>query len=65
MVLEISKSRNVSYVDLLIDISNGDFFAQCLARGMHLILIFCNFPDLSGNIPTASVYATHISQLVR
>ena len=38
MVSEISELRNVvSYLDLLIGISNGDL-AQFLTRGMYLIL---------------------------
>ena len=43
MVLETSESRNVvSYLDLLIDISNGDLVlngAQLLTREMHMISI--------------------------
>ena len=65
MVSKISESRNVvSYLDLLIDISNGDLVAQLLTRGMHLIFIV-NFHDLSGNILTAAAYGTYISQLIR
>ena len=65
MVLETSESRNaVSYLDLLIDISNGDLacsiFDKRDAYDFHVV----NFLDLSG-IPTAPAYGTYISQLIR
>ena len=66
MVSETSESRNVvSYLDLLIDISNGDLacsiFDKKDASDFHIV----NFTDFSGNIPTASAYGAYISQLIR
>ena len=44
MVSETSESTNVvSYLDLLIDISNGDLVCSNLTRGMHLISILSTF----------------------
>ena len=34
-----------------------------IARNLHFNAR--NFPDLSGNIPTTSVYGTYISQVIR
>ena len=51
------------YLDLLINMSNGDFVCSILTRGVHY-LDDVNFPDLSGNIPTAPAYGTYISQLI-
>ena len=48
--------RNVlSYLDLLIDISNG------IDHDFDIV----SFSDLSGNISTATAYDTYISQLIR
>ena len=51
----------MSYLDLLIDISNGELvcstFEKRDASDFHIV----NFPDLSGNIPTAPAYVTYIS----
>ena len=62
MVSETSESRNVvSYLDLLIDISNGvTLFAQVLTRGDAFDFHTVNFLDLYGNIPTAPAYGTYI-----
>ena len=38
-------------------------FAQFLIRRIDIDIV--NFPDLSGNIPTAPPYGTYISQLIR
>ena len=61
MVSETSESRNVvSYLDLLIDISNCLLnFDKRNAFDFDIV----NFPDLSGIIPTAP--ATYISKLIR
>ena len=39
-------------------------FAQFLTGGMHFYFHIVNFPDLFGNIHTAPVYGTYISQLI-
>ena len=62
VVSETSESRYVvSYLDLLLDISNGDLVCSIFnkrdALGFHIV----NFPNLSGNIPTAPAYGTYIS----
>ena len=66
VVPKTSESINVvSYLDLLIDISNGDLvcsnFDERDAFGFDIV----NFPDISENIPTAPAYGTYISQLIR
>ena len=66
VVSETSKSRNVvSYLDLLIDISNGDLVCSIFDKRDAFDFDSVNFSDLSGNIPTASAYGTYISQLIR
>ena len=55
----------MSYLDLLIDISNGDLVCSILDKRDALDFDIVNFPDLSGNNPTAPVYGTYISQLIR
>ena len=66
VVSETSESRNVvSYLDLLIDISNGDLVCSIFDKRDAFDFDIVNFPDLSGNIPTAPVYGTYISQLIR
>ena len=66
MVSETSESRNVvSYLDLLIDISNGDLLCSIFDMRDTFGFDIVNCPDLSGNIPTAPAYGTHISQLIR
>ena len=63
--VEISESKNVlSYLDSLIDILNGDLVCSIFdiknAFDFHIV----SFPDLPGNIPTASAYGTYTSQLI-
>ena len=66
MILEASDSSNVvSYLDLLIDISDGDLVCSIFDKRDVFAFDIVNFPDLSGNIPRASVYGTYISQLIR
>ena len=66
MVSETSGSRNVvSYLDLLIDISNGDIVCSIFGEMDAFDFDIVNFPDLPGNIPTAPAYGTYISQLIR
>ena len=61
-----SDSRNfVSYLDLLIDILNGDLVCSIFDRRNVFDFDIVNFPDLSENIPTAPAYGTYISQLKR
>ena len=64
VVSETSESRNVvSYLDLLIDISNlvCSIFDKRDAFDFNIV----NFADLPGNIPRVPAYGTHISQLIR
>ena len=57
MVSETSESRNVvSYLDLLIVISNGDLVCSIFDKRDAFHFHDVNFPDLSGNIPTALAY---------
>ena len=66
MVSETSESRNaVSYLDLLIDISNGDLVCSTIDKRDAFDFDIVNFPELSGNIPTAPAYGKYISQLIR
>ena len=66
MVSGTSESRNVvSYLDLLIDISNGDLVCSIFDKRDALDFDNVNFLDLSGNILTAPAYGTYISQLTR
>ena len=55
----------MSYLDLLIDISNGDLVCLILDKRDALDFHIVNFSDLPGNIPTSSAYDTYISQLIR
>ena len=55
----------MSYLDLLIDISNGDYVCSIFDKRDAFDFDIVNFPDLSGNIPTAPAYGIHISQLIR
>ena len=60
VVSETSESRNVmSYLDLLIYISNGDLVCSIFDQKDALDFDIVNFPDLSGNIPTAPAYGTY------
>ena len=66
MVSGTLESRNVlSYLDLLIDISSGDLVCLIFDKRDVFDFDIVNFPDLSGNIPTAPAYGTYISQLIR
>ena len=65
-VSETSESRSVvSFLDLLIDISNGDLVCSIFDKRDAFDFDIVNFPDLSGNIPTAPAYGTYNSQLIR
>ena len=62
VVSETSESRYVvSYLDLLLDISNGGRVCSIFNKRDDLGFHIVNFPNLSGNIPTAPVYGTYIS----
>ena len=66
VVSKTLESRNVvSYLDLLIDISNGDLVCSIFVERDAFDFDIVNFPDLSGGIPTAQAYGTYISQLIR
>ena len=67
MVSETSESRNVvSYVDSLINISNGKHVCSVFDKRDDVFdFRTVYFPDLSGNILTAPVYCINISQLIR
>ena len=66
MVSETSESKNiVLYLDLLIDISNGDLIRSIFDKSDAFDFHIVNFPDLPGNIPTAPSYGTYISQMTR
>ena len=66
MVSETSESRNVvPYLDLLTDRSNGDLVCSIFDKRDVFDFDIVNFPDLSGNIPTALAYGAHISLLIR
>ena len=66
VVSETSESRNVvSYLNLLIHISNGDLVCSIFDKRDAFDFDIVNFPNLSGNIPTAPAYFTYISQLIR
>ena len=55
----------MSYLDLLIDISNGDLVCSIFDKRDASDFDIVNFPDLSGNIPAAAAHGTYISQLIR
>ena len=66
VVSDTSQSRNVvSYLDLLIDMSNGDLVCSIFDKRDAFDFDIVNFSDLSWNIPTAPAYGTYISQLIR
>ena len=66
VVSEISESRSVvPYLDLLIDISNGDLVCSIFDKRDEFDFDSVNFPNLSGNIPTARAYGSYISKLIR
>ena len=54
----------MSYLDLLIDISNGDLVCSIFDKRDAFDFDIVNFPDLSGNILTAPADGTYISQLI-
>ena len=51
----------MSYLDLLIGISNGDLVCSTFDKRDPFDFDIVNFPDLYGNIPTAPAYGTCIS----
>ena len=60
----------MSYLDLLIDISNGDllclrFFIYIPVKRDAFDFHIVNFLDLCEHIPTAPAYGTYITQLIR
>ena len=61
VVSETPESRNVSYLDLLIDISNGDLVCSFLTRGMNLISILSIFLTYLGILkqPQLMVLTSH------
>ena len=66
VVSETSESRNVvSYLYLLIDISNGDLVCSIFDKRDAFDFDIVSFSDLSGNIPTTPAYGTYISQLIK
>ena len=65
VVLEPSELRNVvSYLDLLIDISNNDLVCSIFDKKGAFDFHVVNFSDLSQHIPTAPAYGACISQLI-
>ena len=66
MVSETSESRNVvSYLDLLMDTSNGDLVCSIFDKRDAFDFDIVNFLDLSGNIPTAPAYGTYTSKQIQ
>ena len=66
VVSETSESRYVvSYLDLLIDMSNGDLGYSLFYKRDAFDFDIVNFPDLRGSIPTAPDDGTYISQQIR
>ena len=66
VVSETSELRNVvSYLNLLIGISNSALVYSIFDKRDASDLDIINFPDLSGNNSTAPAYDTYISQLIR
>ena len=66
MISETSESRDVvTYLDLLIDISNCDLVRSIFDKKDAIDDNIVNFPDLSGNIHTGPTYGTYISQLIK
>ena len=55
----------MSYLDLLIEISNNDLVCSIFDKRDAFDFDVVNFPDLFGNIPTAPTYSTYISRLIR
>ena len=60
-------SNVVSYLDLLMDISDGDLVCSTFDKRDAFDFHVVNFPDLSENIPSIATpdYGTYISQLIR
>ena len=54
-----------AWILILIDISNGDLVCSNFNKRDACDFDFVNFPDLSGNIPTAPAFGTYISHLIR
>ena len=62
----VSEVRNVvSYLDLLIYISNGDIVCSIFDKRDAFDFHIVDFPALSRNNPTTPAYGTYISQLIR
>ena len=55
----------MSYLDLLIDISNADLVCSIFDKRDVFDFHIFKFPDSSKNIPTAPAYGTCISHLIR
>ena len=55
----------MSYLDLLIDISNGDLVCLIFDKRDAFDFNIVNFSDLSENIPTSPAHGTYILQLLR
>ena len=54
-----------TFLDLRISIFRGKFRYSSYDKRKDFNFEICNFPDLSGNIPTGGAYGVFISQLVR
>ena len=66
VVSETTESSNaVSYLNLLMDISDGDFVCSIFDKRNLFDFHVVNFPDFFGNTPIAPAYDTYISQLIR
>ena len=50
---------------IYLQMANGDLVCSIFDKRDAFDFHIVNFPDLSGNIPTAPVYGTYISQLIR
>ena len=63
MVSETSESRNVvSYLDVLIDISNGDLVCSIFDKRDAFDFDIVNFSELSGNISNSpSLWYIHLT----
>ena len=66
VVSETSELRNVvPYLELLIDISNGDLACSMFDKRGAFDFHIVNFPDFTGNIPTVPAFGTCMSQSIR
>ena len=55
----------MSYLDLLIDVSNGNLVCSMFSHRDAFDFHVVNFSDLFGNIPIAKAYRTYILKLIR